>query len=97
MKGAKVGIVFSQIASPSVLVAPANFIGLLPSFVIGPATRCDEREHFVAILLLLEASQTIADHHRCLHQNHISVASQLPTLNFFFFFLSPPSIFCDDI
>ena len=51
----------------------------------GPATRCDEIDHFPAILKLLEPSQTIAAHRRYLLQNRSSVASQLPRWNVFIF------------
>ena len=54
---------------------------------IGPVTRCDEMYHFAVILRLLEASQTTADHRRCLLENRSSVASQLPTMNCFYFLL----------
>ena len=51
--------------------------------IIGPATRCDEIEHFAAILLLLEASQPIAAHRMYLLQIRSSVASHLPTMGCF--------------
>ena len=46
-----------------------------PNSSLGSATRCDEVGHLAAILMLLEASQTIADHRRCLLKDRSSVAS----------------------
>ena len=57
------------------------------SHTIGPATRCDEMNHFVVIFRVLEASQPIAAHRRSLliHRSH--VASQVPTMEYFSFLL----------
>ena len=53
----------------------------------GPATRCDEIDHFAAILMVLEASQTTADYRKCLPENRSSVAIQLGAINCFYFLL----------
>ena len=58
--------------------------------IIGPATRCDEIDHFAAIFMVLRASQTTADYRRCLPENRSSVASQLGAINCLFI---PPAIF----
>ena len=54
---------------------------------IGLATRCDEIGHFAAILGVLGASQPIAAHRRSLLIHRSSVASQLPTMEYFSFLL----------
>ena len=42
-----------------------DFSMLAPTCIsLGPATQCDEKGHFAAILRHLEASQTLADHRR---------------------------------
>ena len=53
----------------------------------GPATRCNEKDHFAAILRVLGASQPIAAHPRSLLKNRSSVASQLGAINYFYFLL----------
>ena len=60
---------------------------------IGPATRCNEIDHYGAILMVLEASQTTADYRRCLPESRSSVASQLGAINCFYFLLRSAAIF----
>ena len=48
-----------------------------------PATRCDEMGHFSAMLMLLEALQTIADYQKYFLRDRRSVANQFVTMNCF--------------
>ena len=51
-------------------------------YIIGPAIRCDEKDHFAVIWRVLGASQVIAAHRRSLLKNRSSVASQLRTMEY---------------